>query len=243
MRQWLLRSDHEIRELDDLNIVHVAGTKGKGSTCAFVNSILTFNHSAHGIPRKIGFYTSPHLLHVREMIRINSTPISEAAFTHYLFEVWDALEASAAQEGREHFQAELFPILDADVLPHFSEKKWIQQSTRLELAVRGTRQIFIGAPAAMGITALGINHVAVLGDTSEQIAWLKSGIFKQDVAAFLGEQVEAAAGVLRQRVAEKHAPLQFIGLHPVMSQLYLTHIVNGRMRHLPLFLPIPPFKT
>jgi len=105
MRQWLLRSDHEIRELDDLNIVHVAGTKGKGSTCAFVNSILTFNHSAHGIPRKIGFYTSPHLLHVREMIRINSTPISEAAFAHYLFEVWDALMASAAQEGREHFQA------------------------------------------------------------------------------------------------------------------------------------------
>lgn len=95
----------------------------------------------------------------------------------------------------------------------------------------------------MGITALGINHVAVLGDTSEQIAWHKSGIFKQDVAAFLGEQVEAAAGVLRQRVAEKHAPLQFIGLYPVMSQLYLTHIVNGRMRHLPLFLPIPSFKS
>jgi len=113
----------------------------------------------------------------------------------------------------------------------------------LELAVRGTPQIFIGAPAAMGITALGINHVAVLGDTSEQIAWHKSGIFKQDVAAFLGEQVEAAAGVLRQRVAEKHAPLQFIGLHPVMSQLYLTHIMNGRMRHLPLFLPIPSFKS
>jgi len=79
------------------------------------------------------------------------------------------------------------------------------------------------APAATGITALGIDHVAMLRNTIRQIAWYKSGTFEQYYAAFSVEQVEAAAEVLRQRAAEKHAPLLLIGIKPVMSQWKIVH--------------------
>lgn len=90
---------HQTSDFDRLNIVHVAGTKGKGSTCAFVNSILQCYNRSIGLPRKVGLYTSPHLVTVRERIQINSEPISEEKFTKYFFEVWDALESSALREG------------------------------------------------------------------------------------------------------------------------------------------------
>lgn len=80
--------------------MHVAGTKGKGSTCAFVNSILLAHRVIHGTPRKIDLETSPHLIAVREKISINSKPIAENVFARYFFEVWDALEESATREGR-----------------------------------------------------------------------------------------------------------------------------------------------
>lgn len=72
-------------------MIHVAGTKGKGSTCAFVNSFLRAHAAKTGYPRKIGLYTSPHLLRVEERFRINSEPISEDAFVKYVFEVWSKL--------------------------------------------------------------------------------------------------------------------------------------------------------
>ncbi len=63
-----------------MNIIHVAGTKGKGTTCAFVNSILSHYQRKFHAPRKIGLYTSPHLLTVRDRIAINSEPIGEEVF-------------------------------------------------------------------------------------------------------------------------------------------------------------------
>ena len=94
-------------DLNKLNVLHVTGTKGKGSTCAFINSILR-----RAIPqwkigmrdglfsltwliytdRPPGLYTSPHLVAVRERITINGKPISEEDFTKYFFEVWDRLD-------------------------------------------------------------------------------------------------------------------------------------------------------
>ncbi|VDL82535.1 unnamed protein product [Nippostrongylus brasiliensis] len=76
----------ELDDIDRLNVIHVSGTKGKGSTCAFVESIL----------RKAGFrtglYTSPHLVHARERIRINGFPISETLFAKHFFTVYNRLK-------------------------------------------------------------------------------------------------------------------------------------------------------
>lgn len=79
----------------------------------------------------------------------------------------------------------------------------------------------IEQPAVTGITTLGIDHVAVLGATIEQIAWHKSGIFKKGCPAFSVEQlVKAAFEVLERRAVEKHAlSLRFIGIHPAMAEI------------------------
>ena len=96
MRTYLARVGYSTRDLDRLNIIHVAGTKGKGSTCAFADSILVHHQKARGVPHHVGLFTSPHLISVRERIRIDSKPISEELFARYFYEVWDRLESSSA---------------------------------------------------------------------------------------------------------------------------------------------------
>ncbi|KFX91726.1 hypothetical protein O988_07608, partial [Pseudogymnoascus sp. VKM F-3808] len=95
----LNRLGYKPHDLDCLNIVHVAGTKGKGTTSAYVDSILASYKRSHGLPSKIGLFTSPHLVSVRERIRINSLPITTEKFTKYFFEVWDRLDLYNAKEG------------------------------------------------------------------------------------------------------------------------------------------------
>lgn len=71
-----------------MNVLHITGTKGKGSTSAFVSSLLT----TLAPNAKVGLYTSPHMVAVRERIRINGEPIPEDMFARYFWEVWDKLE-------------------------------------------------------------------------------------------------------------------------------------------------------
>ena len=74
--------------MDELSIIHITGTKGKGSTAAFCESILRH----HGY--NIGLFTSPHLQEVRERIKLNGIPIPKDKFAKYFFECWDKLEAA-----------------------------------------------------------------------------------------------------------------------------------------------------
>ncbi|KAJ3368765.1 Folylpolyglutamate synthetase [Kappamyces sp. JEL0680] len=98
MKTYLARIGYQPHDLNRLNLIHVAGTKGKGSTCAFTQSILAqfaINRPAGGASRiKTGLYSSPHLLEVRERIRINGEPLSQQKFAEYFFNVWDRLEAA-----------------------------------------------------------------------------------------------------------------------------------------------------
>ncbi|KFY14559.1 hypothetical protein V491_05995, partial [Pseudogymnoascus sp. VKM F-3775] len=77
-----------------LNIIHVAGTKGKGSTCAYTESLLLAHGTATGWPKSVGMYTSPHLLVPQERVRLNGTAIDERGFARYFFEVWERLFAA-----------------------------------------------------------------------------------------------------------------------------------------------------
>lgn len=74
-------------DLDKLSVIHVAGTKGKGSTCALVESVL------RNLNVKTGFFCSPHLLSVTERIQINGEPISEDTFSQYFWNIYNQLHA------------------------------------------------------------------------------------------------------------------------------------------------------
>ncbi|EEH19927.2 hypothetical protein PABG_02186 [Paracoccidioides brasiliensis Pb03] len=95
MVEWLKLLGHSIGDLSHLNVIHVAGTKGKGSTCAFIASLLKAHGDMTGDPQKIGLYTSPHMKDIRERIRINGEPISKDPFATRFFKVWDKLPSKA----------------------------------------------------------------------------------------------------------------------------------------------------
>lgn len=81
--------------MNAINAIHITGTKGKGSTSAFCDSLLR----SIAPNAKTGLYTSPHLVAVRERIRINGKPLGEEVFAKYFFEVWDKWETNNVVRG------------------------------------------------------------------------------------------------------------------------------------------------
>jgi len=86
MSKFLARTGLSPEQLDMLPVIHVAGTNGKGTTCSYCENILR----RHGY--RTGFYSSPHLLEVRERIRLNGTPISQEKFAKYFWKVYNQLD-------------------------------------------------------------------------------------------------------------------------------------------------------
>ena len=165
---------------------------------------------------KYGLFTSPHLIAVRERIRINSAPISEALFAKYFFEVWDRLGESNAQP--EDAQPGSRPLY-ARYLTLMSWHAYLQEGVDVAVYETGIGGEFdatnmIEKPVASGISTLGIDHVQVLGDTVEKIAWHKAGIMKSGSPAFSVEQAPEAAKVLESRAAEKGVTLKTLVIDP-----------------------------
>ncbi|KAI9766140.1 MAG: Folylpolyglutamate synthetase [Geoglossum simile] len=223
MRQWAHRIGYAPRDFDRLNIVHVAGTKGKGSACAYANSILTAYHTTVGLPKKIGLYTSPHLIAVRERMRINSELISESLFAKYFFEVWDALERSAVEQGLDPKHKPVYFRFLTLLSFHVFMREGVDAAI-YEVGIGGAWDStnIIEQPVATGITTLGIDHTEVLGETIEKIAWHKAGVFKAGCPAFSVAQLPAAATVLQQRAKEKKTLLRDIAIHPALHSINIT---------------------
>ncbi|TVY41812.1 Folylpolyglutamate synthase [Lachnellula subtilissima] len=197
MRRCLHHIGYSQQDLEKLNIVHVAGTKGKGSTCAYVDSILSQYRKSRGIPKNVGLFTSPHLVAVRERIRINSAPISAETFAKYFFDVWDKLE-TASEHKPVYFR----------YLTLMSYHVFLQEGVDAavyEVGVGGEYDStnIVDRPAATGISTLGIDHTFSLGDTIESIAWHKAGIQKKDVPSFTVRQKPGALEVVESRAAER----------------------------------------
>ncbi|KAL8788666.1 MAG: hypothetical protein Q9213_001594 [Squamulea squamosa] len=197
-------------DVNGLNVIHVSGTKGKGSTCAFINSLLKVHGERTGFPRKIGLYTSPHLKYVQERIQIDSRPLSENLFAKYVFEVWHGLSGKIFP-GPRYLQL-LFLI---------SVHAFIKEG--VDVAIYETHNggeydatNVIQKPVVTGVTTIGMDHVEQLGPLIENIAWHKAGIFKHGSPAFSTSQEPAAATVLQQRANEKNVALQFVGVNPIL---------------------------
>ncbi|KAK9461472.1 Mur ligase [Lipomyces oligophaga] len=224
MIEWTRRIGYRPQDLDALRIIHVTGTKGKGSTCAFTASIL--NEYSDSLP-KIGLYTSPHLKSVRERIRINQHPISAELFTKYFFEVWDRLQETKSD-------IDLFPDMAGPaVRPVYfryltllsfhvflSEKV---DSAVYEVGIGGEYDStnIIVHPTAVGISSIGIDHTRVLGHTLSEIAWNKSGIMKPGTKAFSVNQKPEAWNVLSDRAFEKNVPLVKVEILSALDQVPL----------------------
>ncbi|KAF8450542.1 Mur ligase [Boletus edulis BED1] len=184
MNEFVTRIGLTPDDINALNVIHVTGTKGKGSTSAFTDLIL--RHARPDI--KVGLYTSPHLVAVRERIRINGRPLSEEEFAKYFFQVWKKLQDNPPIIPGTRLMPNYFRYLTLVAFYAFKDLK--VDATILEVGIGGGGDStnVVSKPVVTGITALGMDHVAVLGGTIEAIARQKAGIYKKDVPAFTVEQ-------------------------------------------------------
>ncbi|KAF8456552.1 Mur ligase [Terfezia claveryi] len=208
MRSYLSRIGYCPSDLNPLNLIHISGTKGKGSTCAFISSILTSH--AHLLPanrQKVGLYTSPHLRSVRERIRINNEPISRDLFARYFWDVWDRLGHAAEERGTEDVGGVVRPMYFR-FLTLMAFHVFVSEGVGavvLEVGIGGEFDStnIVEQPVCTGVARLGIDHVAVLGETLGEISWHKAGIFKSGSAAFSATQPDGAIDVLESRAKER----------------------------------------
>lgn len=167
-----------------MTLVQVAGTNGKGSVASMLAAIL----EAAG--RRIGLYTSPHLLDLRERIRVNGRPIDEAVLA-------DGVEALGTLLAR--LDATMFEALTALALDHFA-------SDGVEVAVLETGlggrldSTSVGRPAVEVITRIDFDHQAYLGDTLESIAGEKAAVIRSGVALSARQEPEVEAILSRRAV-------------------------------------------
>jgi folylpolyglutamate synthase len=170
-----------------------------------------------GFPRKTGLYTSPHLIHTEERIRIDSEPISKSLFAKYVFEVWDCLS--------RHI---LGTDSNIDGMPRYLQLLALVSfhtflSEGVDVAIYETHHggeydatNVVQKPIVTGIAKIGMDHVKQLGPSIENIAWHKAGIFKPGAPAFSTFQEPAVAAMLQSRAAEKGVTLEFVGVDPTL---------------------------
>ncbi|KAJ3174085.1 Folylpolyglutamate synthetase [Geranomyces variabilis] len=213
MRQFVERLGYKVSDLDRLNAIHVAGTKGKGSTSAICEAVLRRLKVAgpDGKQRalKTGLFTSPHLIEVRERIRINGEPIAKDLFAKYFFEVWDALErtkpADTNPETGMPEKPQYFRYLTLMAFHAFMREG--VDVVLLEVGMGGAYDAtnVIERPVVCGITSLGFDHVPLLGHTLADIAWHKAGVMKPGIPAYTVQQPEETIPVLHERAVELKA--------------------------------------
>lgn len=190
--------------------MHVAGTKGKGSTCKYVNGLLMERYQARLDEVKIGLYTSPHLCHVRERIRINSRPIEETVFTSRFFEIWHKLGLENDSKGSSGSRPGYFRFLT--LLAFHVFKSYGVNIAIVEVGVGGKFDStnIVPNPKVVAITNIHLDHQNQLGKTIEEIAWHKAGIMKTSAPAFTVPQKSAVQAVLSSRAAESNVALESI---------------------------------
>jgi len=182
--------------------VHVAGTKGKGSTAAMITAILT----AQGY--KTGLYTSPALHSVVERIRVGLEPIGRNDFAALVERMWP--DAEWVAENGDHGDVTFFEFITAMAFLHFAQIGADFQVIEVGLGGRLDATNVV-TPVVSVITPIMLDHVAILGDTVELIAAEKAGIIKQGVPIVTAPQVSAALDVFIRIAAEHNARLVRVG--------------------------------
>ena len=180
---------------DRLQVVHIAGSKGKGSTAALIASVLT--HAGY----KTGLFTSPHLITPRERCRIDGELISKSDVAFYIEKLKPAIETVSASEfGRVSF----FEIYTALAFSYFADNG--TDFAVIEVGLGGRLDATnVVTPVVTVITPIGLEHTAILGETYTEIAGEKAEIIKQECPLALAPQLPEARAVFEKVASERKA--------------------------------------
>jgi dihydrofolate synthase / folylpolyglutamate synthase len=185
-----------------LAVLHVAGTNGKGSTCAMAAAAL----AAAG--HRVGLYTSPHLVRFHERIALDGQPISDEALARLAAELRRACPwHDAGGEGERLTYFEFATLL---ALLHFAREG--VGAAVLEVGLGGRFDATNAVrPLACAVARIGLDHTEILGPTLDAIAREKAGIFKAGVpAAVAHDQPPEALAALREEAVRRGAPLTVV---------------------------------
>lgn len=174
-------------------IIHVGGTNGKGSVCAYLASILT------EAGYRVGRYTSPHLIDWTERICINRQPIPESRLKEILIEI-DHLIQSYSESPTQ------FEVITAAAWTYFSQKKVDIAVIEVGLGGRLDATNVCDQVLVSVITSISREHWQYLGDTLTEIANEKAGIFKPNCPAVIGQVSDEVAAVFKKKIAQLNCP-------------------------------------
>ena len=176
----------------DYKVIHVAGTKGKGSTAAMLNSILS------NAGYKAGFYSSPHMVEFTERIRIGSQQISKS-------------ELAACVEAVKPYVAKVKELTTFEIITGIAFKYFLDKNVDfaiIEVGMGGRLDATnIVSPLLTVITTISHDHMKILGSTLPQIAREKAGIIKEGIPVVVSEQQTSAKKVIEQVARSKNAKM------------------------------------
>jgi dihydrofolate synthase / folylpolyglutamate synthase len=225
---------------DKLRFIHVAGTNGKGSTCAMLESI----YRAAGL--RVGLFTSPHLVSFRERMQVNRQLVGEADVVRLV----ELMQSLLQQFPTDHHPT-FFEVVTVMALLYFAEQKCdlVIWETGLGGRLDATN---IVTPLASVITNVQYDHQQCLGDTLEQIAAEKAGIIKPDVPVVTAAAASEALTVIEQTAKRLNAPLvnaeqpsqvegadelptlRLLGEHQRLNAALAIAVVNALQQQIPV---------
>lgn len=179
-------------------IIHIAGTNGKGSVCAYLAGMLTL------AGKKTGLFTSPHLVRMNERIVLNGEEINDALFEESFARI-KTISLQMVEAGFVH--PSFFEFLFGMAMDVFmrSDVEYIVLETGLGGRLDATNAI--KHPILTIITSIGLDHTDILGDTYEKIAFEKAGIIKENVPVIFMDKREDVTKVIEEVAAKKNAPV------------------------------------
>jgi len=214
-----------------INTVHIAGTKGKGSTATMLARMLEANGYT------VGLYTSPHLVHLHERIAINGRMISDAE----MLAMMNRLYAPVEKLTKEGSPPTFFEIMTALAFAFF-------ESQHIDIGVIETGlggrldSTNVIQPKVVGITSLSIDHKKQLGDTLDRIAMEKAGIIKRGIPVVTVQQDPVAMSVLKAQSLAVKAPLSVTGADIDFSYRFETSREHGPHTRICLSTPTSKFE-
>ncbi len=180
-------------------VIHIAGTKGKGSTSVFITNLLI----SHGF--KVGLYTSPHLQCFRERISVNKKLIESKYFGEYIYKIKEIYENDKIF--KEIGEPTLFEILTALAFRYFEDEKVDYIVLEVGLGGRLDATNIVRDPLVSIITPIDLDHTEILGKTIKEIAFEKSGIIKKNRPVITSKQKEEALEVIIKKTKEENSEL------------------------------------
>ena len=213
-----------------IHTVHIAGTKGKGSTATMLARMLEANDY------KVGLYTSPHVVHLHERIVVNSEMISDSEMCGLLNRVYAPVEKMSNADNPTFFE-----IMTTLAFMYFVDKKVDIAVIETGLGGRLDSTNVI-RPEVVGITSLSIDHKHQLGDTIDSIAEEKAGVFKRGVPIVTVQQDPSAMRVLKSRATAVKAPLSVTGGDIDFSHRFETSREHGPHTRICLGTPTSKFE-